>query len=216
VRSFSLAAFLPAWLYRISIKSTAWFWWPLVYIGREPYEARDPLHMQRLVQGSPFRRLGRWVAFVFLLAFAVVNGWDTLVPAAQANGITLPPLPQNTLVAGLLLSRPADIPWQAFGLASAFIALLVGMWTSHAAISLNRANELKDLQALVRAGKPFAWIERLSRLGFLCTVVFWLGLAGHLALAANAQRCWIEPTSTVQAWAKSLYGDLTPPAPRCR
>ncbi len=192
VLSIGLLAFLPAWLYRISIKSTAWFWWPLAYIGREPHEARDPVHMQRLIQGSPFRRLGRWVAALFLLAFALVNGWDHIVPAVQANGVSLPRLPEHSFVVAFLLTRPADIPWQAFGLASAGIALLVGMWTSHAAISLNRANELKDISALVRASRPFASIERLSRVGFLCTVLFWLGLAGHLVTPALASEGYLQ------------------------
>ncbi len=124
-------------------------------------------------------------------------------------------LPDNSLVAGLLLNRGTGVPWRFAGLASALLALFVGMWTSEAAISLQRANDLKSAAALVRASRPFSWIERVQRLGFLCTVVFWLGLAGHLALSANAQKCWIDPPPTVQTWAKALNGDLTPPAPRC-
>src|SRR5262245_34342826 len=101
--------------------------------------------MRRLVLGSPFRRVGRWIATLSLLACTVVNSWDSLVAAAQANGIALPALPENSLVVGLLLTRDTGMPWQFAGLASALIALLVGMWTGHAAISLQRANELKDL-----------------------------------------------------------------------
>ena len=115
-----------------------------------------------MVLGSPFRRLGRWVAALFLLAFAAVNGWDLWRSTAHAGGIDLPALPTHTFVTGLLLTRLAEVPWQLTGLASAVIAVLVGMWTSHAAISLQRANELKDARGLVRASRPFPWIESLA------------------------------------------------------
>lgn len=210
-----LPVYIPAWFYRFSIKSTAWFWWPLAYVGSEPHDARDPEHMRRLVLGSPFRRLGRWVAALFLFAFAVVYVWENLVSTAMANGVRLPALPESSLIIGLMLNHSTTIPWQFAGLASAVIALFVGMWTSHAAISLQRANELKDLKALVRAGRPFPWIERLQRLGLLCTVLFWVALAGHLVLSANSQRCWIELPSSVSNWTETIYGDLAPPSPRC-
>jgi hypothetical protein len=211
-RSLVLLAYLPAWLYRVSIKSTAWFWWPLAYIGREPHEARDPEHMRRLVLGSPLRRLGRWIAIVSLLAFVVVSAWDYF----RTNGLDLPALPTQTLVIGFLLTRLADVPWQVAGLISAAMALLVGMWTRHAAISLEYANDKKDVALLVTTNRQFAWIERVGRIGFVCTVLYWSGLAGHLALYVNSQRCWLEPPPAVTAWAKKFYGDLAPPAPRCR
>ena len=124
-------------------------------------------------------------------------------------------LPPQTIVIGFLLTRLALVPWQITGLASAVIALLVGMWTTHAAISLERASEKRDAAALARAGRPFVWIEGLARIGFVCSLLFWLGLAGHLALYANSQRCWFDLPPHVAALVKTMYGDLAPPAPRC-
>jgi hypothetical protein len=211
LRNLVLLAYLPAWLYRISIKSTAWFWWPLAYIGREPHEARDSEHMRRLVLGSPFRRLGRWIAIASLLAFIVVSAWDYF----RTNGLDLPALPTQTLVIAFVLTRLADVPWQVAGLISAATALLVGMWTRHAAISLDYANGKKDVELLVATNWHFVWIERVGRLGFVCTLLYWFALAGHLALYVNNQRCWLELPPAVTVWARKFYGDLAPPPPRC-
>jgi hypothetical protein len=204
--SIVVLAYIPAWAYRVSIKSTAWFWWPLAYIGREPHEARDPEHMRKLVQGSPFRRLGRWIAIGSLVAFLSVSAWDYLRAMA---------LPTQTLVIGFVLTRLADVPWQLAGLLSAAMALLAGMLTSHAAISLDHAKKENDVALLAATNRNFARIERVARFGFVCTVAYWLALAGHLALYVNSQRCWFEPPPGVTAWAKRLYGELAPPPPHC-
>jgi hypothetical protein len=211
VGNIVLLAYIPAWAYRVSIKSTAWFWWPLAYIGREPHEARDPEHMRKLVQGSPFRRLGRWIAIGSLFAFLAVSVWDYL----RTKGLDLPALPTQTLVIGFVLTRLADVPWQLAGLLSAAMALLAGMLTSHAAISLDHAKKETDVALLAATSAKFVKIERIARFGFVCTVAYWLALAGHLGLYVNNQRCWFEPPPGVTAWAKRLYGELAPPPPRC-
>ncbi|MEQ1718440.1 MAG: toll/interleukin-1 receptor domain-containing protein [Hyphomicrobium sp.] len=210
-----LVVYFPAWLYRVSIKSTAWFWWPLAYISSGPREARDPEHMRRLIMESPFRKLGRWGAFFFLSVFAVVNAWDLWQAQGVAGNGAHAVVPTQTLVIGFLLTRLTDVPWQATGIFSALIALLIGMWTRHAAISLQRAQELKDPVALARASRPFVWIENLARVGFVCTALFWLGLAFHLALYANSRKCWIEPPAHISDLAKTLYGEFAPDSSSC-
>lgn len=44
---FSLHA--PAWLWRVSIKSTAWLWWPLAFLGKPTVAAARPDLYRRLV-----------------------------------------------------------------------------------------------------------------------------------------------------------------------
>src|SRR5262249_7342458 len=34
--------FLPGWLYRITLKSTAWFWWPLAFLGGDLRRVQRP------------------------------------------------------------------------------------------------------------------------------------------------------------------------------
>lgn len=43
----SLAMFLPAFLYRLNIKATAWFWWPLAYLLKPPPPGNTPSSQQQ-------------------------------------------------------------------------------------------------------------------------------------------------------------------------
>jgi hypothetical protein len=65
--------FVPAYLYRLSIKSTCWLYLPLVYIASERDLAVTPAHfVDRLIRGGwePWRRL---LAVLTLIAFAATT-----------------------------------------------------------------------------------------------------------------------------------------------
>lgn len=49
-----LILFLPAWLYRVTLKSTAWFWWPLAYLGGPLPRVKN----QKISTAKPFTACG--------------------------------------------------------------------------------------------------------------------------------------------------------------
>ena len=69
----SAVLFVPAYLYRLSIKSTCWLYLPLVYIASERDLALTPAHfVDRLIRGG-WEWWRRILAILTLIAFAVFH-----------------------------------------------------------------------------------------------------------------------------------------------
>jgi hypothetical protein len=96
VTALSLAIFfLPAWLYRLSLKSTCWFWWPLVFSqtsGRAAARevAEDGTPGAGVVFAEQTEPLWAKVPFSLALALWVValgvpQGWLALMPVSSGS-----------------------------------------------------------------------------------------------------------------------------------
>lgn len=85
--------FLPAFLYRLNIKATAWFWWPLAYLLK-PAAVADVEGQQKQALcwpwTNPFQKL--WIGASVLLALVSVTV-HTIDPVSWATTKNVPALP---------------------------------------------------------------------------------------------------------------------------
>lgn len=111
--------FVPANLYRLSIKSTFWLYLPLVYIVSKRDIAFSTAHLLDRLANSPWERLRRWLALITLVGF-------TLTVLAH-NLTRLPEILSAKLVSPIeylfLVDFPWKKPWQTFNLLSALITM---------------------------------------------------------------------------------------------
>ena len=200
--------FLPAWLYRIMLKSTAWLWWPLAFVGSPPKRAQNPEDFHEDVRHS------LWGKTVIALSLVTLFGffYYALTPPLL-NGERNPLI---HVLGYLFLIDWSKIQYaQGLLLALAVLAIIILYWLDDAFCRLRRALRDKKLADERWARGEIARIERLSRIRPVLFAIY-VGLFGfHTVLVLNAKSCWFTPPQHVQSFALTLYGDLTPPPPDC-
>lgn len=211
----ALIWFLPAWFYRISIKSTAWLWWPLAFLGKPAQFDRHPKRLQETLVTSLHGRITIFLSLFTLASFIAFNVFPQIVETGGANPLLH--------VAGymFLVDWSQIWPWQWLSLIVAALSVTIIFWLDMARRRHRWANEDKAL-GKEGWGIRLAWaefeikmIERLARLRTLCVIGF-IALVGSQAfLYFNSQGCWVMPPPHVQAAAHYLYGDRAPPPPFC-
>jgi hypothetical protein len=207
-----LVWFFPSWLYRVSLKATAWFWWPMVFLLERPKKAKEPELFLSQVLESDWQRVRRVLAWSSLAVFGGVNGLNFLY--SDGLGTTFgQPVP--TILVMFLLGGVNAVPWQWSGIVGSAVIIIVRYWLQHESLALRYAEERSLLGLRKRSQRRFVSIERLSRLGVMCFVIYWIGAAGHLSLLANSQRCWLELPHIVQEWAGWFYGEWAPVNTSC-
>jgi hypothetical protein len=208
--------FLPGWLYRISIKSTAWFWWPLihfgVFLGRVPERAatieKTELFLKQ-VRDVKWARLLRWATLFTALAFLGQGVWLFFNSGGKLASVegTPPPI----LVLMVILTGMISVPWQAMGLLSNAVGWGVYFWSDKAAAPLEHAVKNKDNKAAQLALKPFRRIAWLALLGKVFSLVYWAGLLGWMVLNINSEHCLRPITPEQRAQIDWAYGKFAPP-----
>jgi hypothetical protein len=193
--------FVPAWLYRITIKSTAWFWWPLAFLGDDLKIAQNPDLLHFKVMGRLWAKASIAIATLSLLTFAFAQLY---ILAFGKDGIIAP-------VEWLLLIDWKKLwSWQICGLLGSVLTLAIVFMVDDAGGEYRIAQTTSDSKLLGAAKAKCGWIERLIRIRFLVFLAFWGLLGAHMVLYVNSTQCWFSLPSTLQEWAQSIYGDLYP------
>lgn len=130
--------FVPGWLYRFTLKSTAWFWWPLSFLVSEPERAKEPELFYRQVLDSDMQRLRRAATWLFIFFFVGANGLHFLYSGDLTATINQP---VPTFMIMFLLFGVNAVPWQWTGILGAVTTLAVRYWIQAASISLRYAEE---------------------------------------------------------------------------
>jgi hypothetical protein len=198
--------FIPAWAYRLTIKSTAWFWWPLAFLGGDLKRTQNPALFRWEVMDSLWAKTSIALACLSLIAFAVAH-FGTLV--FGENDFLIP--------AGRLLAIDWSSlwSWQVFALTAAVLSLALVFLVNDVSGRYRIAQEHGDTQLLAAAQMRFGWIERLARVRLLVLLAFW-GLVGtHALLYVNSQQCWFSLSPELQSIANSVYGDRLPRSDKC-
>jgi hypothetical protein len=200
---------LVAWLYRLTIKSTAWFWWPLAFLGADLKRVQNPKLFHWQVMGSLWAKTSIALAILSLLAFALAN--------LVLDGAIFHKDPLLTPIGYLLLIDWNSVwPWQLSAVAAALLSIVIVYLVNDVSGQYRIAQETTDNKLLAKATSKFGWIERLVRLRFLFLLVFW-GLVGtHAFLFANSTYCWFSLPPALQEWAKEVYGDRYPQVNKCQ
>ena len=206
--AFSLIAtiwFLPGWLYRITLKSTAWFWWPLAYLGEARSKTWHPALYHRQAQHSLKGRATIALAIITIVGFVLTN--------LVLSGAIVERNPLLSPIGLLFLIKRTVAPWQILSVLLAGLSLWVILRLDGANIDhqYGRNNNLPDV--IAAAERKFYWTERLGRLQLVLVILFQLIVAGQAVLYLNSRSsrsCWFRVPANVAAHAQWLYGNLMP------
>jgi hypothetical protein len=196
----ALIMFVPPWLYRFTIKSTAWFWWPLAFLGGDLHRARNPALFHFRVMGTLWARTTIVLSCITVITFGI-----SLASTIHQQNPLLTPL-------GYLLVVDWRLQlWQVCAVAGSVLSLVIVFMIDYASREYRFAGETRDANLLRVAERKFGWIERVSRVRLLIVVLFWVLVGTHATLYFNGQRCWFSLTPAWQGWAQYIYGDRLPP-----
>lgn len=199
---WTLVVFIPSWAYRITIKSTIWFWWPLAFIGGDLRLATKPDLLQWSLTGSLWAKTSIFVACLSLATFVLTNLF--------LDGAILQENPLIAPIGYLLLIDWRLKPWQICAIMTSLMSIVIVFWMNDIAGRLRIANKSADRLLLTKVVRELGWMERFTRVRFLFVVSFWTLVAGHAILYFNGQRCAVHLSAGVQRIAHALYGEQTP------
>jgi hypothetical protein len=197
--------FIPAWLYRITLKSTAWFWWPLAYIGDDPELAKNPEEFRRTTIGSIWAWISLVLAIGTLLGFVYVNFFRT--------GAILQDNPLLT-IAGytLLVDWSSSAPWQLLVVVMAILGIAIVILVNDAGGQYRLAVRQQDATLRARAEIKLLLTEYVARVRLVLLLIFLLVSGLQALLYFNSLKCWFSVPASVERNAIWLYGDRMPRA----
>ncbi len=194
--------YIPVWLYRVTIKSTAWFWWPLAFLGDDLQRARNPTLFKWDFVDSLWAKASIVTACASLLAFAATN--------FVLNGAVFQRNPLLTPLGYLLLVDWTMRPWQAFALFGSALSIVLVFWLDYVSGKYRIAQDTHDAELIRAEERNFGWIERLARLRLIVVILFWCLVGAHAMLYVNGTRCWFSLPPSLHKWAQDIYGDRLP------
>jgi hypothetical protein len=199
--------FLPPWLYRITIKSTTWFWWPLAFLGGDLEQIHRPKLFRKRVMGTLWAKATVLMSGGFLVAFVAAHAGPLMF---EPNDLLFP--------AGRLLNIDWTSlwTWQVCGLATAVLSVAVVFLFDEVFAEYQYAEENQEIPLRDAATCKFGWIERLARVRTLFALGFWL-LAGTQAfLHFNGSQEWCLPfPPEFWRWMEAIYGNRLPGYNEC-
>jgi hypothetical protein len=192
--------FPPSWLYRFTVKSTAWFWWPLAFLGRDLRLARNPELLEWRLAGAFRAKTSVTIAFASLALFLITNLF--------VDGSFFKSNPLITPIGYLLLFDWRLWPWQICAVASSALSVWLAFWINDAGGKYRIAKSNNDAELLRSTATEFGWIERVSRLRFVIVLAFWLLIGVQAILVFNNKNCFVTLPQPIEHWAQQIYGPL--------
>jgi hypothetical protein len=196
-----LIFFIPAYVYRLSIKSTCWLYLPLVYVAGTHDFGSTPAHFIDRLERSRREGWRRALATLTLAGF--------IITTAAHNFTIIPEIIGKKFVSPIeyffLINMHTIRPWQALSLLSAAITFY--LFFSIRDIQVDK-DHVSHPQAFNRLNK------RIHRLKFLMSIrnvfsgMLILILVVHFSIFFKAVRAWI-PNYILQGLAE-FYGSYMP------
>ena len=188
--------FLPGWLYRLTLKSTAWFWWPLAFLGDELRQAKDPTLFRRQTVRSLWGMTSIALSFITIVTFVVAN--------FVLNGAIFRANPLLTMFGYVFVVDWAVAPWQLLALASALLSVAMVYRLDYVGGEYQHAIDVRNPALRDGALRKFGWIERVGRLRLLLVLLFWMIVGAHTLLYFNSLKCWFDVPANVERDARWL------------
>jgi hypothetical protein len=195
--------FIPGWLYRLTIKSTAWFWWPRAFLGDDLQQAKQPDEFRRKHWESLQAKSSVALSIVTISVFLFVNFLST--------GIFLQENPLVTVLGYfLLIDWSLVLPWQWLTVTVASLAIWVVFRVDDAVGEYRNARKDGDQIWIGRATRKLGRIERIARFRLILSIVLWFLVGGQALLFFNSRKCWISVPRDLENGAKWAYGSKLP------
>jgi len=196
--------FFPAWLYRVTLKSTAWFWWPLAFLGGDVRQAKHPELFREKLTDTLWARTSLTLAVLTVAIFIASN--------FLLNGVIFHENPFLSVLGFVFVVDWSLRPWQVLAVTTALISIGILFWIDNVARDYRFAREHGDGPLLARSERRFGHVERLVRFRLLLVIAFWLLVGAHTLLYFNSTKCWFTLSANIEGWAQWVYGDRFPPA----
>ncbi len=194
--------FAPAYFYRLSIKSTCWFYLPLAYMARPAFLSIDPELLRDLLLRDP-REWWRRLLAVLTVAGVIIS----TLPSTRGLAAELPTIIISPLEYIFLIDLSSIKPWQWFNLASATITLALFAFMGRFTIFLSHSAKNEALARIVN--RYALWFEHGMRFRNVSTTIFLLIAFVHALL-------WLSPLQDhlptyILDLLRTLYGSSMPP-----
>jgi hypothetical protein len=202
--------FVPAYLYRLSIKSTFWLYWPLAYVANGAADETRPAVLFDRLAATSLGMLSALVAAVSLGAFVVMNVHITEL---------LPSLRVAVQVAAIEFVFQLDFasqkPWVWFGVLSSGITLVLFLWAGYLRPELKHGPV--DDKTMAAISWQAAWMKQLARISRVCSILLILSLLIYYVLWRSPLQCILQEhelyhTLGLLRW---YYGAHMPTGPSC-
>ena len=196
--------FLPAWFYRLTLKSTAWLWWPIAFLGSPPKLARNPHWFYAQRAETKWAKSTAPLAYLSIAAFLGAGLWQTL-----GQGETL----ENPFLSvfGYALSvNWSTSPWQLLGFAGSVLTLVVIYLSDWIFRKYVIATHTNDVDLREEAKRQMRAVEHLSRLRTIMFLAYCAIVGLHASLVLNGRACWVVPAPSIQRWSEWLYREYAP------
>jgi hypothetical protein len=197
-----IAFLVPAYFYRFSIKSTWWFYYPLVYIASERDLAANPEKIVNRLREAPWERVSRWIAYSTLGAVFIFNLLPGILQDTHSNLII------SKIEYLLFLDWSAVSPWLICSLVSAAITVGAFVLALHAHSDLSypggQGNQLwLDIRIII--------LRYGLRIRTLVSTAAMIILGLHVLLAFTRVITWV-PSSTLPdlCWFYSNHLPICP------
>jgi hypothetical protein len=194
--------FIPAYCYRLSIKSTCWLYLPLVYIASERDFALSPEHLLARLQKTPKEWLRR------LLALATLSGFifTTFLGSLTAKPLDLLGAKLVSPVEFLFLIDINTVkPWQFFNLVGAIITVYLYFAAGDVRVDYVYSRDQHSHASLTQ---KVQWLKMLMRTRNVSSAILILILGVHALLLLSPVIRYL-PAPILSA-LRSFYGDYMP------
>ena len=194
--------FGPGWLYRFTLKSTVWLWWPMAFLGANLKRARNPEEFRRTTFGSLWAKSNIAMSCGVLIAFV----WFNIMNSADSAGHN----PFITVFGYFFVIDWSFRPWPLLSVVLATISVILVFSVDDASGQYRIGAAEGDTLLVNRANRKFAYIEILARVRLLIFIALTLVVGVHAVLYLNSLECWFTLPNNTARWGQWVYGDRMP------
>jgi TIR domain len=197
--------FVPGWLYRITLKSTVWIWWPLVFIASPSKLAMTPAWQ--------YHAMFRTLIISAAISIASYTNWVDVFSGFISQPSEEPVI--KSLVYLLTLDRSSHF-WSVFVLIGPILSIVTLIWLRQTFAKYKIAREYKYEGLQRQAERTFPIIELAQRVQSVLFILYCFLLIGQIAIYFNSQKCWTPIPQSVQSWSAWMFGEKLPKRnPKC-
>lgn len=205
-------SFLPAYLYRLSIKSTFWLYWPLAYIADDGRSKTRPAVFLDRQSATPFAWMSALLAASTVFGFFVTNTvthLSALLPAFLVS------FKVGAIEFLLRLDLGAQKPWLWLSLLSAGITLVLFVWAGQMRPEFKHGDIDDETRGTIE--KHIGWMRRIAKVGRISTILLTLSLAIYFLLWRSPLQCVLNDYEVyhVLGLLRWYYGENMPLGPAC-
>lgn len=196
--------FLPAWLYRFTLKSTAWAWWPLAIIGSELSLSLDLRWEYEKQFKTIFGKISFAVNFIAIIIFIFTN---------LVLNISVGEIPTNPFLTPFGYAFSIDFSgrfWPSFVFICCVLNISFMIWIDHTYRKHRSAIKTNNTILIQEVQNTLSWMEIVKRVRNVLAIIYCFFIIIQAMLYANSQKCWFIPPEIVQNKFDLLYGDKSP------